>query len=108
GRFSEKRCDPSRRCARNASAALENFACYPPKDFFDSIGQTRTSALVTVRSALHPVNGHRREQATKAERMRGPPSHAEIAKFYRSRADVRRPTKSSSSPISPSTLHWQG
>ena len=24
---------PSRRCARNASAALENFVCYPPKTF---------------------------------------------------------------------------
>src|SRR2546423_4277852 len=29
GRFSEKRCGPSRRCARNASAALENFVCCP-------------------------------------------------------------------------------
>src|SRR5947208_13547589 len=33
GRFSEKRCGPSRRCARNASAALENFVCYPQKTF---------------------------------------------------------------------------
>src|SRR6266403_3399897 len=33
GRFSEKRCGPSRRCARNASAGLENFVCYPQKTF---------------------------------------------------------------------------
>src|SRR5260221_14389776 len=33
GRFSEKRCGPSRRCARNASAASENFVCYPQKTF---------------------------------------------------------------------------
>jgi DNA-directed RNA polymerase specialized sigma24 family protein len=26
-------CGPSRRCARNASAALENFVCYPQKTF---------------------------------------------------------------------------
>ena len=58
-----------------------------------ALGQTRTSALVTVRSALHPVNGHRREQATKAGRRRGPPSHADMAKFYRSRADVRKAKK---------------
>jgi hypothetical protein len=39
GRFSETQCGPSRRCTRNASGAFENLACYPPKDFFDSIGQ---------------------------------------------------------------------
>src|SRR5712671_6179342 len=33
GRFSEKRSGPSRRCARNASAALENFLCFPQKTF---------------------------------------------------------------------------
>src|SRR5207248_11659803 len=33
GRFSEKRCGPSRRCARNALAALENFVCCPQKTF---------------------------------------------------------------------------
>src|SRR5437870_4847633 len=40
GRFSEKRCGPSRRCARNASAALENFVCYPQKTF--STASTRS------------------------------------------------------------------
>jgi hypothetical protein len=45
GRFSEKRCGPSRRCAQNASAALENFVCYSPKDFFDSIDPTATLAV---------------------------------------------------------------
>src|SRR5260370_12857841 len=33
GRFSEKRGGPSRPCARNASAALENFVCLPEKTF---------------------------------------------------------------------------
>jgi len=33
GRFSKIRCGPSRRGARNASAALENFVCYPQKTF---------------------------------------------------------------------------
>src|SRR5258706_698929 len=36
GRFSEKRCGPSRRCARNASAALGNFVCYPPQKTFST------------------------------------------------------------------------
>src|SRR5947207_15471804 len=40
GRFSEKRCGPSRRCARNASAALENFVCYPQKTFSTASTQT--------------------------------------------------------------------
>jgi hypothetical protein len=43
GRFSETRCGPSRRCARNASGALENFACYPQKTFSTSSAQSRRS-----------------------------------------------------------------
>ena len=33
GRFSEKRSGPSRRYARNASTALENFVCFPKRLF---------------------------------------------------------------------------
>src|SRR5260370_39764441 len=41
GRFSEKRCGPSGRCERNASAALENFVCYPQKTFSTASTQLR-------------------------------------------------------------------
>ena len=49
---------PSRRCARNASAALENFVCYPPKDFFDSIGQNRKSSMRAHVFRFAPESGH--------------------------------------------------
>jgi len=44
GRFSETRCGPSRRCARNASGALKNFACYPQKTFSTASTQSRSRA----------------------------------------------------------------
>src|SRR6476620_11821730 len=46
GRFSEKRCGPSRRCARNASAALENFVCCPEKTFSTASTQRRSGGLL--------------------------------------------------------------
>ena len=42
GRFSEKRRGLSHRCARNASAALENFVCFPEKTF--STASTRNGS----------------------------------------------------------------
>jgi hypothetical protein len=42
GRFSEKRCGPSRRCARNAPAALENFVCHPQETFSTASVKSRS------------------------------------------------------------------
>src|SRR5258707_6192850 len=52
GRFSEKRCGPSRRCAQNASAALENFVCYPQKTFSTASGTFRTWRDVRLESVM--------------------------------------------------------
>src|SRR5439155_23857627 len=52
GRFSEKRCGPSRRCARNASAALENFVCYPQKTFSTASVKTGKAQWEDMFSAL--------------------------------------------------------
>src|SRR5256886_13941374 len=52
GRFSEKRCGPSRRCARNASAALENFVCYPQKTFSTASVKTGKAQCEHMVSAL--------------------------------------------------------
>src|SRR6266567_2535828 len=49
GRISEMRGGPSRPCARNASAALQNFVCFPRKDFFDSIDPNRTFLMSSYR-----------------------------------------------------------
>src|SRR5260221_6303726 len=54
GRFSEKRCGPSRRCARNASAALENFVCYPQKTFSTASVKLRRTHCEQIFSALPP------------------------------------------------------
>src|SRR5258705_7099037 len=54
GRFSEKRCGPSRRCARNASAALENFVCCPQKTFSTASVKLRNTHHEQMSSALPP------------------------------------------------------
>src|SRR6266436_6013977 len=55
GRFSEKRCGPSRRCARNASAALENFVCCPQKTFSTASVKTGKAQCEQMFSAVHPT-----------------------------------------------------
>src|SRR5207244_6176090 len=62
GRFSEKRCGPSRRCARNASAALENFVCYPQKTFSTASIKLRRTHYEHMLSATHPTTDIRRRQ----------------------------------------------
>src|SRR6266478_5181900 len=52
GRFSEKRCGPSRRCARNASAALENFVCCPQKTFSTASVKLRRTLYEQMSSGL--------------------------------------------------------
>jgi hypothetical protein len=57
GRFSEKRCGPPRRCARNASAALENFVCYPQKTFSTASTQLGHRTLSGPASICVQVSG---------------------------------------------------
>jgi len=45
GRFSGKRCGPSRLCARNASAGLENFVRHPQKTFATVSVESRCAAV---------------------------------------------------------------
>src|SRR5437667_8455559 len=52
GRFSEKRCGPSRRCARNASAALENFVYCLQKTFSTASVKTGKARCEHMFSAL--------------------------------------------------------
>src|SRR5438128_1486940 len=63
GRFSEKRCGPSRRCARNASAALENFVCCPQKTFSTASVKRRNTRCEQMFSAVLPISDIRRERA---------------------------------------------
>ena len=48
GRFWVKRCGPSHRRVRNASAALKNFVRRAEKDFFNTIRQQRSSRQQSV------------------------------------------------------------
>jgi len=61
GRFSETRWGPSRRRARNASGALENFACYPQKTF------STASVKLRVR-----VSGAKRKSNKSSRSFEGP------------------------------------
>jgi hypothetical protein len=58
GRLSETRCGPSRRCARNASGALANFACYPQKTF-----STASPIVDTVSLQRHRLEAPRPPQS---------------------------------------------
>src|SRR4029077_20797833 len=55
GRFSDTRCGPSRRCARNASEPLENFACYPQKTFSTASVKAGLRRSVWATSALRQI-----------------------------------------------------
>src|SRR5205823_705153 len=52
GRFFEKRCGPPRRCARNASAALENFVCCLQKTFSTASVKVRRTQPEQMSSGL--------------------------------------------------------
>src|SRR5258707_12040872 len=52
GRFCVKRCGPSHRRLRTASAVLKNFARQPEKTVFNSIGTKRTYRVRSVMSAF--------------------------------------------------------
>jgi len=52
GRFCVKRCGPSRHRLRDISAALENFARHPKKDFFNTIDPKLTLVWASGRSGI--------------------------------------------------------
>src|ERR1700682_3670167 len=54
GRFSQMRCGPSRRCARSASVALENFVSCPQKTFSTASVEWRCGAVALGRTYLLP------------------------------------------------------
>jgi hypothetical protein len=55
GRFSTKRCGPSRREARDASAALKIFVHHPKKTFATKSGAKQTSIRPADKSAFDPA-----------------------------------------------------
>src|SRR5258706_13526026 len=61
GRFCERRCGPSRRGERNASAVLKNFVRLPEKTFSTVSAQTRSAAM----SAIAPLLGDKRTWRTR-------------------------------------------
>src|SRR5437588_4395738 len=79
GRFSEKRCGPSRRCARNASAALENFVCYPQKTFSTASVKPGNAAKEFMVSAFAPIGDIPRKRRHPPEIERQPKAHSRSA-----------------------------
>src|SRR5207253_5174679 len=70
GRFSEKRCGPSRRCARNASAALENSFVTPKRLF----RQHRSKAEVLASQGDVNFGLHSGHCSTRSARGKDPSS----------------------------------